>query len=173
MISGADEPRRELFLRDDLEPADVVGAHREALHVLRDSIDTAYVDAYSDSAWPLDVMPAHAYALSLGTSQLSSEGRSVKGDAGMGVTIAVRDDAQFDVLLALAPFTIGAEAWRLDQVVFSAADTGTSLYVAVTAEQEAQLMSRLGALGIAPTAFAPRPRKQRGPFARWSRRRGA
>ncbi|MCX5387500.1 hypothetical protein [Streptomyces sp. NBC_00083] len=169
VISEANEPRRELFLRNDLEAVDVVSAHREALRVLRDSIETAHVDAYSDVPWPRDVVDAYEHALSMAKSQSAEGVRSAKDDPGMGIDVAVRDDAEFDVLLALAPFTIHAEAWRQGQEIFSASDTGTALWIAVTSQQEVQLMSRLGALGVPRTAFTTQPRRRRRLFARWSR----
>ncbi|MDQ0798086.1 hypothetical protein [Streptomyces sp. B1I3] len=166
MISEANEPRRELFLRDDLEAVYVDSAHREALRVLRDSIETAHVDAYSDAPWPREVVAAYEQALSMAENQAAAGVRSAKDDVGMGIDIAVRDDTQFDVLLALAPFTIHAEAWRQGRQIFSASDTGTALWIAVTSQQEAQLTSRLGALGAPQTAFATQPRRRRRLFAR-------
>lgn len=71
----------------------------------------------------------------------------------MGIVIDVRDDAQFDVLLALAPFTIHAEAWRADGAAFSTGDTGTALCIAVTEQQEAELTARLHAQGIPSPVF--------------------
>ncbi|MFB7918874.1 hypothetical protein [Streptomyces sp. NPDC056061] len=95
--------------------------------------------------------------------------RSAKGDPGMGIDVDVRDDMQFDVLLALAPYTIHAEAWQQGREIFSASDTGTALWIAVTSEQEVRLMSRLDALGVSQTAFTNQPRRRRSLFARWSR----
>ncbi|MET7860591.1 hypothetical protein ABZS81_25925 [Streptomyces sp. NPDC005318] len=166
MISEADELRRDLFLRDDLEAGDVVSAHREALRVLRDSIETAHVDAYSDIAWPREVVAAYEHALSMAENQVAEGVRSAKGDPGMGIDVAVRDDTQFDVFLSLAPFTIHAEAWRQGREIFSASDTGTALWIAVTSQQEVQLVSRLGALGVPQTAFTTQPRRRRRLFAR-------
>jgi hypothetical protein len=64
-----------------------------------------------------------------------------------------RDDTQFDLLLALAPCTVHAEAWRQGRRIFSAKDTGTALWIAVTPQEEVQLMARLAALGVPQTAF--------------------
>ncbi|MFE6498294.1 hypothetical protein, partial [Streptomyces sp. NPDC057748] len=72
-------------------------------------------------------------------------------------------------LLALAPYTIHAEAWQQGREIFSASDTGTALWIAVTSEQEVRLMSRLDALGVPKTAFTTQPRRRRSLFARWSR----
>ncbi|MCX5401352.1 hypothetical protein [Streptomyces sp. NBC_00102] len=171
MISEGDEPRRELFLRDDLEDVDVVNAHREAFLVVRDSVETAHLDAYSDAPWPREVVPAYERALSMAERHVAGGVRSAKGDPGMGIEIDVRDDAQFGVLLALAPYTIHTEGWRGGQEIFSASDTGTALWIAVTARQEARLMSRLSALGVPEAAFTGEPRGRRGLFARRSRRR--
>lgn len=169
MTSEADEPRRDLFLRDGLEAADVVRVHREALRVLRDSIETAHVDAYSDIAWPREVAPAYEQVLSMAANEVAEGVRSAKGDPGMGIDVDVRDDMQFDVLLALAPYTIHAEAWQQGREIFSASDTGTALWIAVTSEQEVRLMSRLDTLGVPQTAFTTQPRRRRSLFARWSR----
>ncbi|MFI1279321.1 hypothetical protein ACH4U5_00870 [Streptomyces sp. NPDC020858] len=160
MTSEADEPRRNLFLRDGLEAADVVRVHREALRVLRESIETAHVDAYSDIAWPREVAPAYEQVLSMASNEVAEGVRSAKGDPGIGIDIDVHDDTQFDVLLALAPYTIHAEAWRQGREIFSASDKGTALWIAVTSEQEVQLMSRLDALGVPQAAFTTQPRRR-------------
>ncbi|RST17671.1 hypothetical protein [Streptomyces sp. WAC05374] len=75
----------------------------------------------------------------------------------MGIDIDVRNDAQFALLLDLAPHTINAEGWREDQLVFSASDSGTSLWMVVTRGQEGEPRSRLEVLGIPPTALALQP----------------
>lgn len=104
MISNGDGARRELFLRSGLGAADVVHVHREALLVLRDSIETAHVDAYSDEVWPQEVVPACERALLMAESALADGLRSATSDPGMGIDVDVHDDAQFDVLLALVPY---------------------------------------------------------------------
>lgn len=103
VTSDVDEPRRELLLQDGLEEEYVVSAHREALRALRDDIETAHFDAYSDAPWPPEVVPAYERASSMAEHRVAGGVRSAKGDHGMGIDVDVRDDAQFDVLLALAP----------------------------------------------------------------------
>lgn len=151
-------PYLELVLVDGLSPADVVLAHREALRVLRSDIDTAHLDAYSDDAWPPAVLHSYERALSLAREAVAEGTRSRRADPGMGIDIDVRDDAQFELLLNLAPYTINAEGRRGDRLVFSASDSGTSLRIAVTQDQAAELLSRLDALGIPPTVLSVRPR---------------
>ncbi|MFE5482972.1 hypothetical protein [Streptomyces sp. NPDC056527] len=123
---------RELVLAGGLSPADVARLHREALRVLRSGIDTAHIDAYSDDAWPPAVLRSYERALSLAREAVAEGTRSRCADPGMGIDIDVRDDAQFELLLDLVPHTINAEGWRGDELVFSASDSGTSLWIAVT-----------------------------------------
>ncbi|MFG3409716.1 hypothetical protein [Streptomyces sp. NPDC048142] len=126
--------------------------------MLRSSIDAAHIDAYSDDAWPPEVLDSHERALSLAREEVVSGTRSRRSDPGMGVDLDVQDDGHFKVLSDLAPYTIHAEGWRDGQQVFSASDSGTSLWVEVTQEQEAALLSRLGQLGISSgvlTVLAP------------------
>ncbi|MFF9854392.1 hypothetical protein [Streptomyces litmocidini] len=148
---------RELVLVAGLSPADVALVHREALRVLRPGIDAAQLDAYSDAPWPPAVLRSHDRVLSLAREAVAAGARSRRDDTGMGIDIDVRDDAQFELMLDLVPHTINAEGWREGRAVFSASDSGTSLWMAVTQEQEAELLSRLDALGIPSTALAVRP----------------
>jgi len=149
---------RELVLVDGLSLADVVLVHREALRVLRSGIDAAHLDAYTDDAWPPAVLPSYERALSLARRAVADGTRSRRADPGMGIDIDVRNDAQFELLVDLAPHAINAEGWRGSQLVFGASDSGTSLWIAVTQDQEAELLSRLDALNIPPTALVVRPR---------------
>ncbi|MFE9168042.1 hypothetical protein ACFYNZ_00670 [Streptomyces kebangsaanensis] len=162
MTNQTDAPGRELVLADGLSPADAVLVHREALRVLRHAIDAAHLDAYSDDVWPPAVLPSYERALSLAREALAvavADGsRSRCHDPGMGIDIDVRDDEQFQVLSDLVPYTINAEGRRGDRLVFSASDSGTSLWFTVTREQEEELLSRLTELGIPTTALAAQRR---------------
>ncbi|KUH39021.1 hypothetical protein ATE80_09390 [Streptomyces kanasensis] len=116
--------------------------------MLRSSIDAAHIDAYSDDAWPPEVLDSYERALSLAREEVLSGTRSRRSDPGMGIDLDVRDDGHFKVLSDLAPYTIHAEGWLDGRPVFSASDSGTALWIKVTQEQEAALLSRLGQLGI-------------------------
>jgi hypothetical protein len=154
--------RREFVVADGSAPADVEHVHREALRVLRSDIGAAHLDAYSDEAWPPAVVSSYERALSLAREEVAGGTRSSRGDLGMGIGIDVRDDGQFGVIMDLAPYTISAEGWDGGRLIFSANDTGTSLWIAVTREQESVLRSRLDALGVPSTALAPHsPRRRR------------
>ncbi|GGZ32376.1 hypothetical protein [Streptomyces poonensis] len=144
---------RDLVLVDGVRPADAVRVHREALHVLRSSIDAAHLDAYSDGAWPTEVVHSYECALSLAREEVARGSRSRRSDPGMGIDIDVRDDGQFKVLSDLVPYTIHAEGRRDGRLVFSAGDSGTALWMKVTQEQEAELLSRMARLGIPSSAL--------------------
>lgn len=116
--------------------------------MLRSSIDAAHIDAYSGDAWPVEVLHSYEHALSLARQEVVSGARSRRSDPGMGIDLDVRDDGHFKVLSDLAPCTIHAECRREGRLVFSASDSGTALWIEVTQEQEAALLSRLGQLGI-------------------------
>lgn len=146
-------PRRELVLSDGLSHADVVQAHRQALSVLRSDIETAHLDALSDEPWPTEALSAHARLLSLAQEEVTRGARSAKDDGAVAVDIDPGDDGQFETLRTLAPYTINAEGWRNGRLVFSAGDTGTALWIAVTEQQESDLRSRLSERGVSTTVF--------------------
>ena len=173
VINPNAEPRRELVLIAGSTDAEAALVHREALRVLRPDIATAHVDAYSDDAWPRAVLHSYERALSLARGQVADGTRSRKDDPGMGIDVDVRDDRQFEMLSDLVPHTINAEGWQGDRQIFSASDSGTSLWFAVTGTQEAELVSRLEALGVRPTVLAAPPRRRGGAFLTWARRTGA
>lgn len=145
---------RELVLGEGARAADVVLAHREALRVLRPGIDAAHLDAYSGDHWPPAVLPSYERALALARQEVARGIRRRRADPGMGIDIDVRDDEQFEVLVDLAPYTIHAEAGRGGRRVFSASDTGTGLWMAVTPEQEGELVARLRLLGVPAAVLA-------------------
>ncbi|MEU0114635.1 hypothetical protein ABZ137_13100 [Streptomyces bobili] len=162
MIDQQGGRRRGFAVADGLTPAEVEHVHREALRVLRRDIDAAHLDAYSDEAWPPAVVGSCERALSLAREEVALGTRSSRDDLGMGIDIDVRDDGQFAVMVDLAPYTISAEGRDGDRLIFSANDTGTSLWIAVTGEQETVLRSRLEALGVPSTALVPHsPRRRR------------
>ncbi|WP_326802361.1 hypothetical protein OIE49_12405 [Streptomyces sp. NBC_01788] len=153
---AADGPGREFVLVDGLSPADVTAVHREALRVLRSTIDSAHLDAYSGADWPPAVLHSYERALSLAREAVADGSRSRRCDPGMGIDIDVRDDEQFAVLSDLACCTIHAEGRQGNRLVFSASDSGTSLWINVTRDQEEELLARLDGLGIPSTALAVR-----------------
>ncbi|MDX3455547.1 hypothetical protein PV396_27035 [Streptomyces sp. ME02-8801-2C] len=163
MTEGTSDDRRgrELVLHEGLTRAHIARVHREALRVLRSGIDAAHVDAYSDDAWPPETLPSYERLLTLGKEAPAGGRRSRRDDPGMAIDIDVSDDEQFGVLLDLAPHTIHAEARQGGRPVFSANDSGTSLWLAVTRQQEDELRYRLVELGIPAAVLAETPRRRR------------
>ena len=137
----AAKARRDFFLNSGLSAEEVAHAHREALRVVRADIGTASLDACSDEPWPPEVLPLYEQALRM----------SGKGDP-VGIEVDVQDDAQFEVMVGLAPYSIGVECWgrgaEAGAEVYGASDTGTGLCVALTPPQEEELTARLAALGV-------------------------
>lgn len=146
---------RELVLGPGVDPADVVLVHREVLRVLRPFLDAAHFDAYSGDVWPPEVLASYERALLMAREEVAAGTRPRRADPGMGIDVDVRDDAEFEVLSALAPCTIHAEAWSEGGLVFSASDTGTSLWMALTPAQEAELRSRLDLLEVPASVLVP------------------
>ncbi|MGA5701730.1 hypothetical protein [Peterkaempfera bronchialis] len=103
------------------------------------------MDAYSDLPWPAEVLPFYEQALRIGAGR---EAHGFDHDPRMGIDVDVQDDAQFDLLVALAPYSINVEAWSRGVAVYSASDTGTGLCVELTAPQEAELVAQLSAHGM-------------------------
>ncbi|MFI5532876.1 hypothetical protein ACIA8O_30510 [Kitasatospora sp. NPDC051853] len=145
----------ELVLVDGLSPEDVALVHREALVVLRSDLDQAWLEARSDHPWPPEVLDSYESLLALAREAVAAGTRSPESDPGTAIGIDPHDDAQFDLFSDLAPYTTGAEAWRDDELVFSTSDTGSTLRFFLTDRQEAELHSRLDALGIPPTVLEP------------------
>jgi hypothetical protein len=61
---------------------------------------------------------------------------------------------------------LSLRTYAASRQIFSANDTGTALWIAVTPQEEVQLMSRLDALGVPQTAFTTQPPRQGRLFAR-------
>ncbi|MEU3451045.1 hypothetical protein AB0H29_28045 [Streptomyces thermolilacinus] len=158
MPGPTEEVLREFVIAEGTRPEDAAQVCQEALWVLRPALHTVYLDAYSDWPWPPEVAGAHDLAVALGEANAPD---GFNGDPRMGIGIDVRDDIQFGVLLELAPHTIGAEGYRGDRLVFSAADSGTSLWFALTEEQHGLLSARLGELGIPAAVLTALPRRRR------------
>lgn len=153
MIERNGGARRGLVPGAGVGPGDVARITREAPGVLRAGMDAAHLDACSDAAWPPAVLPSYRSALALARAAVAAGTRSRRADPGMGIDIDARDDAQFRLLLDLAPHTIHAEGRQGRHRVFSADDSGTALWIAVTREQEAELPSRPAVRGIPATAL--------------------
>ncbi|GAA5005839.1 hypothetical protein GCM10023317_40510 [Actinopolymorpha pittospori] len=75
----------------------------------------------------------------------------------VGIEVEVTDDDQFDLLVALSPFTINAEGYtEADDLIYSASDTGTGLWMQLTPTQHEELVERLRASGANPRCVARR-----------------
>lgn len=80
----------------------------------------------------------------------------------MGIDIDPADDEQFDIVRVLTPFTIHAEfSGTSGEQLYSASDTGTGLWMALTADEHQQLVARLHACNADPAAVILLPERGR------------
>jgi hypothetical protein len=67
-----------------------------------------------------------------------------------------RDDQAFDAILAIAPYTIGGTGISdRNRIIWSGNDTGTSLAVRLTAEEEAVVRRSIAEYGGDPHRLIP------------------
>ncbi|MBE1604777.1 hypothetical protein [Actinopolymorpha pittospori] len=136
---------RQAFVLDDTaDRPTVIAAHREALHVLRSTLRRAWVDAISDDPWPEDTQKPVQRLIDLARVRDSCQDDPSQSVGYVGIEVDVSDDDQFELLVALSPFTINAEGYtEADELVYSASDTGTGLWMLLTPAQYEELVERL------------------------------
>jgi hypothetical protein len=144
---------RWFTMSDDAARATVEAAIRGALVAQRDRLASVYVDMVSDHDWPADV---HA------TVRLAERRLAANRHGGVSLTLDPRVDEDFDILLALAPFSIGCTGTSSHgEFIWDANDTGTSAAFALTPDGERAVRSAI-------TPRSTRPANTRAPPAtRW------
>ncbi|GAA2760887.1 hypothetical protein GCM10009872_62480 [Actinopolymorpha rutila] len=74
----------------------------------------------------------------------------------------VDDDEQFELVVAVSPFTIGVEGRsETDEEIYSASDNGRGLWLALTPAEEADFRRRLTERGAEPNAVTYQPPRRR------------
>jgi hypothetical protein len=132
---------RHIYVAGDLSAEEFSELVLATLTLLRPVIDQVWIDAVSDRPWPAEAQAALALVTRLGHARQGKASRT-----GMGIDLDLSDVAQFDALVALAPYTIHAEAHSGRHWVWSVNDSGDGLSVALTDEEFAQVgSSRLSA----------------------------
>jgi hypothetical protein len=125
------EPTRPHYVSADLDNAAFSALARRTLTVLKPVITQAWVDAFSDRPWPSEVEPALELVIKLSETQ----GKSAR--THLGIDLDLTRPEHFEALIALAPYTIHAEAWAGDEWVWSVNDCGDNLAAALS-ESESQ-----------------------------------
>ncbi|SDR70356.1 hypothetical protein SAMN04489717_0159 [Actinopolymorpha singaporensis] len=145
--------RSAFALADDADEATAIAAHQEGLRVVRGALRRVWIDAISDSPWPEQAQVALRALLDLAELHHTSD---------TGIELDVSDDDQFDLVVALSPFTISAEGWaESDEQIYSASDTGTGLWMALTPREHSEVRERLLTRGADPNAIIPQPPRRR------------
>jgi hypothetical protein len=131
------EPQRRHYVARDLDEAAFSALARQTLTVLSPVITQAWVDAFSDRAWPPEVEPALELVIKLSETQ----GKSAR--THMGIDLDLTRPDHFEALVSLAPYTIHAEAWAANEWVWSVNDCGNNLAAALS-ESESQAVASSG-----------------------------
>ncbi|NYH93290.1 hypothetical protein [Actinopolymorpha rutila] len=145
--------RRPFVLDDDADEVAVIAAHEEGLRVLRGALRRVWVDVITDLPWPAQVQGA---VRALG--QLAERRHCGQVD----IEVDVDDDEQFELVVAVSPFTIGVEGRsETDEEIYSASDNGRGLWLALTPAEEADFRRRLTERGAEPNAVTYQPPRRR------------
>ncbi|GHH66272.1 hypothetical protein GCM10017772_05920 [Promicromonospora soli] len=130
---------RWFVVSDDAARATVEAAIRGALAAQRSRLASVYVDMVSDHDWP-----AGARA----TVRLAERRSAANRHGGVSLTLDPRVDEDFDIVLALAPFSIGCTGTSSQgELIWDANDTGTSAAFALTPAEERAVRSAISRAG--------------------------
>jgi hypothetical protein len=155
----------DLFNRDGLPDEAVGRAHRILLCAVRPALDLIYIDAISDCPWPADVSGELNALRALGIEQ-----RETDRDAPqVRIRLEPRSDKQFSIALALARYSIGVEGYSLGRQIFSASDTGTSVWADLSPDQYRALERLVGRGESIDSLFEVRVPKNRWRWAWFGR----
>ncbi|MGW2094274.1 DUF1990 family protein [Promicromonospora sukumoe] len=140
--TGSGESARWFVVTDDAPRATIEVAIRSALTVQRDRLARLEVDIVSDADWPAEVSSAVERA----ERRLAASPRN-----DVSLALDPRVDEDFEIAVALAPFSIGCTGTNAHgELIWDANDTGTSAAFALTpAEEDAVRLAINGAGGNA------------------------
>lgn len=123
-----DDGARWFCVDDDVTRASAKAAIRSALVAQRDRLAEVHVDILSERDWPTEVR---------GTVQLAERRLAANRRRSTSLTLDPRIDEDFDIALALAPFSIDCDGFSGDcKLIWDANDTGTSAAFALTPAEE-------------------------------------
>lgn len=137
-----DSTARWYTVSDDAARTTVEATIKAALLAQRDRLDRLYVDIASDRAWPADVHTA----VRLAENHLAANPRD-----DISLTLDPRVDGDFEIALALAPFSIGCTGIGLDgALIWDANDTGASAAFALTPTEKLAVRAAIADAGGSP-----------------------
>lgn len=142
-------------IRDGANRATVVWVHRAVLQVQRPRLEDVTVDLTSDAPWPEEVQWAVDEAGQRAIRTRSFLGRSWTRRAGY-IDLDPADDRDFEIAMALVPYTIGSTGMDQDQrMIWDANDTGRSAAFQLTEAEAEQARSLIGPGGGDPSPLVP------------------
>jgi hypothetical protein len=116
---------------------------RAGLRVLRPSLRSVVIAPVSDDPWPEHLRGPVAQLVEMATRQ---QPVGIVDLVGGGVTIDVRDDGQFALLMVACCYSTGLRGYTDFRVcVVDGGDTGTSLWLALTSDEHSSLQASLRA----------------------------
>lgn len=142
-------------IRDGADRATVDVAHRAVLQIQRPRLEDITIDLTPDVPWPEEVRWAVDEAGQRATRTRSFLGRSWTRRTGY-IDLHPADDRDFEIAMALVPYTIGSTGMDQDQrMIWDANDTGTSAAFQLTATEAEQVRSLIGAGGGDRSTLVP------------------
>ena len=145
------KPTPAAYTVDSKAPADAVAAaYRGALTAMRSRLADFCLDLISDQSWPADVQWA-VEALTPRRPPRTSILPWVKYEPSITIDLDLRNDEDFQLAVALAPYTIDGTGIADDnRIIYSGNDTGTSAYFELTEEEHQTTVQFMTGAGVNP-----------------------
>lgn len=154
------QPTPDAYTVDSEAPAGAVAAaYRGALTAMRIRLADFSLDLISDQAWPPDVRWA-VEALTPRRPLRTSVLPWVKREPSINIDLDLRKDEDFQLAVALAPYTINGDGRDDDdRVIYSGDDTGTSAYFELTETEHETTVKFMTEASVSPEWLIPFPLK--------------
>jgi hypothetical protein len=154
------QPTPDAYTVDSDAPAGAVAAaYRGALTAMRSRITDFSLDLISDRTWPADVEWA-VEALTPRRPPRTSILPWVKREPSINIDLDLRKDEDFQLAVALAPYTINGDGRADDnRIIYSGNDTGTSAYFELTETEHQTTVQFMTEAGASPDWLIPFPPK--------------
>ena len=142
-------------IRGGTDLATVEAAHRAVLQIQRPRLQDVTVDLTSDAPWPEEVLWAVDEAGQRATRTRSLLGRTWTRRTAY-IDLNPANDRDFEIALALVPYTIGSTGLDHNQrMIWDANDAGTSAAFQLTTTEAGQVRSLIEEDGGDPANVVP------------------
>ena len=145
----------EYSVASDAPPGAVAATYRGALSAMRGRLASFCIDLISDRAWPQDVRWA-VEALTARRPPRTSILPWVKYKPSITIDLDLRDHNDFQLAMALVPYTIDATGIAEDnRIIYSSNDTGWSSYFELTEGEHQTAVQFMTAAGVSAEWLVP------------------